>query len=75
LLGAASVDGSRPAAPLGRDRATPGGGLPLGVHMLAVLPGIQRLNSTLVMRHVVTDRPLPARAWRISRVLRQDRRA
>ena len=28
--------------------------------VLAVLPGIQRLNSTLVMKHVVTDRPLPA---------------
>jgi DNA-binding Lrp family transcriptional regulator len=27
---------------------------------LAVLPGIQRLNSTLVMKHVVNDRPLPA---------------
>jgi DNA-binding Lrp family transcriptional regulator len=27
---------------------------------LAVLPGIQRLNSTLVMRQVVNDRPLPA---------------
>jgi hypothetical protein len=30
------------------------------VHTLAVLPGIQRLNYTLVMKHVVTDRPLPA---------------
>jgi DNA-binding Lrp family transcriptional regulator len=28
--------------------------------VLAVLPGIQRLNSTLVMKHVVADRPLPA---------------
>jgi DNA-binding Lrp family transcriptional regulator len=28
--------------------------------VLAVLPGIQRLNSTLVMKHVVSDRPLPA---------------
>ena len=27
---------------------------------LAVLPGIQRLNSTLIMKHVVTDGPLPA---------------
>jgi DNA-binding Lrp family transcriptional regulator len=27
---------------------------------LAALPGIQRLNSTLVMKHVVNDRPLPA---------------
>ncbi len=26
---------------------------------LAVLPGIQRLNSTLVMEDVVLDRPLP----------------
>jgi DNA-binding Lrp family transcriptional regulator len=26
---------------------------------LAALPGIQRLNSTLVMKHVVDDRPLP----------------
>jgi hypothetical protein len=26
---------------------------------LAALPGIQRLNSTLVMKHIVTDRPLP----------------
>ena len=32
--------------------------------VLAVLPGIQRLNSTLVMKHVVTDRPLPATADR-----------
>jgi len=30
------------------------------VHTLAVLPGIQRLNPTLVMKHVVTDRPVPA---------------
>jgi hypothetical protein len=37
-----------------------GRGVPLGVHTLAVLPGIQRLNSTLVMKHVVTDSPLPA---------------
>jgi len=28
--------------------------------ILAVLPGIQRLNSTLIMKHVVTDGPLPA---------------
>ncbi|WP_327429571.1 MULTISPECIES: Lrp/AsnC family transcriptional regulator [unclassified Streptomyces] len=27
---------------------------------LATLPGVQRLTSTLVMKHVVTDRPLPA---------------
>jgi DNA-binding Lrp family transcriptional regulator len=27
---------------------------------LATLPGVQRLNSTLVMKHVVQDRPLPA---------------
>jgi DNA-binding Lrp family transcriptional regulator len=27
---------------------------------LAVLPGIQRLNSTLVMKHVVAERALPA---------------
>ncbi len=27
---------------------------------LAALPGVQRLNSTLVMKLVVTDRPLPA---------------
>jgi DNA-binding Lrp family transcriptional regulator len=26
---------------------------------LAALPGIKRLNSTLVMKHVVNDRPLP----------------
>lgn len=26
---------------------------------LARLPGIQRLTSTLVMKHVVDDRPLP----------------
>jgi DNA-binding Lrp family transcriptional regulator len=26
---------------------------------LAALPGVQRLTSTLVMKHVVTDRPLP----------------
>src|SRR5215475_6952268 len=26
---------------------------------LAALPGIQRLNSTLVMKHIVNDRPLP----------------
>ncbi|QNP74201.1 Lrp/AsnC family transcriptional regulator [Streptomyces roseirectus] len=26
---------------------------------LATLPGIQRLTSTLVMKHVVADRPLP----------------
>jgi DNA-binding Lrp family transcriptional regulator len=27
---------------------------------LSALPGVQRLNSTLVMKHVVNDRPLPA---------------
>lgn len=27
---------------------------------LSALPGVQRLNSTLVMKQVVTDRPLPA---------------
>jgi DNA-binding Lrp family transcriptional regulator len=27
---------------------------------LAALPGVQRLNSTLVMKQVVNDRPLPA---------------
>lgn len=29
-------------------------------NQLAALPGIQRLNSTLVMKHIVQDRPLPA---------------
>ncbi|MBA0053602.1 Lrp/AsnC family transcriptional regulator [Streptomyces sp. AJS327] len=29
-------------------------------HELARLPGVQRLTSTLVMKHVVDDRPLPA---------------
>jgi DNA-binding Lrp family transcriptional regulator len=28
--------------------------------VLAALPGVQRLNSTLVMKQVVNDRPLPA---------------
>jgi DNA-binding Lrp family transcriptional regulator len=28
--------------------------------VLATLPGVQRLNSTLVMKQIVTDRPLPA---------------
>ncbi|MEV0590637.1 Lrp/AsnC family transcriptional regulator [Nonomuraea cavernae] len=28
--------------------------------VLSALPGVQRLNSTLVMKHVVNDRPLPA---------------
>jgi DNA-binding Lrp family transcriptional regulator len=28
-------------------------------HRLATLPGVQRLTSTLVMKHVVDDRPLP----------------
>jgi DNA-binding Lrp family transcriptional regulator len=27
---------------------------------LSTLPGVQRLNSTLVMKHVVDERPLPA---------------
>ncbi|WP_214106562.1 Lrp/AsnC family transcriptional regulator [Acrocarpospora catenulata] len=27
--------------------------------VLSALPGVQRLNSTLVMKHVVSDRPLP----------------
>lgn len=27
---------------------------------LSALPGVQRLNSTLVMKHIVSDRPLPA---------------
>ncbi|GIH22177.1 AsnC family transcriptional regulator [Acrocarpospora phusangensis] len=27
--------------------------------VLSALPGVQRLNSTLVMKHVVNDRPLP----------------
>jgi DNA-binding Lrp family transcriptional regulator len=27
---------------------------------LSALPGVRRLSSTLVMKHVVTDRPLPA---------------
>jgi DNA-binding Lrp family transcriptional regulator len=27
--------------------------------VLAALPGVQRLNSTLVMKPVVSDRPLP----------------
>jgi len=26
---------------------------------LAALPGVQRLNSTLIMKRIVTDRPLP----------------
>lgn len=26
---------------------------------LAALPGVQRLNSTLIMKHVVNDRPMP----------------
>ena len=28
--------------------------------VLSALPGVQRLNSTLVMKHVVDERPLPA---------------
>ena len=28
--------------------------------VLSALPGVQRLNSTLVTKHVVSDRPLPA---------------
>lgn len=27
--------------------------------VLSALPGVQRLNSTLVMKHVVNDRPMP----------------
>lgn len=27
--------------------------------VLATLPGVQRLNSTLVMKHIVSDRPYP----------------
>ncbi|QXJ23020.1 Lrp/AsnC family transcriptional regulator [Actinomadura graeca] len=27
--------------------------------VLSALPGVQRLNSTLVMKHIVSDRPLP----------------
>jgi len=30
--------------------------------VLSALPGVQRLNSTLVMKHVVDERPLPTRA-------------
>ena len=30
-----------------------------GAVSLTALPGVQRLNSTLVMKHVVSDRPLP----------------
>ncbi|AXG81023.1 Lrp/AsnC family transcriptional regulator [Streptomyces paludis] len=29
-------------------------------HRLATLPGVQRLTSTLVMKHVVDERPLPS---------------
>jgi len=29
--------------------------------VLSALPGVQRLNSTLVMKQVVDDRPLPIR--------------
>jgi DNA-binding Lrp family transcriptional regulator len=29
--------------------------------VLAALPGVQRLNSTLIMKRVVNDRPLPTR--------------
>lgn len=29
---------------------------------LAALPGVQRLTSTLVMKHVVSDRPMPVTA-------------
>lgn len=32
--------------------------------VLATLPGVQRLNSTLVMKQIVNDRPLPAPAKR-----------
>ncbi len=27
---------------------------------LSALPGVQRINSTLVLKHVVDERPLPA---------------
>jgi len=30
--------------------------------ILAALPGVQRLTSTLVMKHVVHDRPIPVSA-------------
>src|SRR5690348_14897746 len=56
-----------------RDRATPGGGLPLGVHALAVLAGIERFNSTLVRKHAVTDAACRPELGAISRVSRQDR--
>ena len=29
--------------------------------VLSALPGVQRLNSTLIMKQVVTDRPLPTK--------------
>ncbi|WP_433475272.1 Lrp/AsnC family transcriptional regulator [Spirillospora sp. CA-142024] len=32
--------------------------------VLCALPGVQRLNSTLVMKHVVHDRPLPTERQR-----------
>jgi DNA-binding Lrp family transcriptional regulator len=31
-------------------------------HALAALPGVQRLTSTLVMKHIVNDRPMPLSA-------------
>ena len=34
--------------------------------VLAALPGVQRLNSTLVMKVVVDDRPLPAQPARVT---------
>ncbi|HTW10547.1 MAG TPA: Lrp/AsnC family transcriptional regulator [Acidimicrobiales bacterium] len=40
---------------------------------LAALPGVQRLTSTIVMRQVVTDRPLPVTATAPSRPARRQR--
>jgi hypothetical protein len=40
---------------------------------LAVLPGIERFNSTLVRKHVVTDAACRLELGAISRVSRQDR--
>lgn len=31
---------------------------------LAALPGVQKLSSTLIMKEIVTDRPLPVRTRR-----------
>ncbi|GAA1119055.1 Lrp/AsnC family transcriptional regulator [Nocardiopsis composta] len=41
---------------------------------LSALPGVQRLTSTLVMKRVVHDRPLPIRAARGARPVRRARR-